>query len=285
MRRKFPSKRRGLTLAVMLATAGLAFPIAAQDDADIEEVVITGSYIRGSPLDAPSPVQVISRDSIEAQGAAVIWDVIKNLEVNSGSITNPGSGDNDQVEGTSNVNLRNLGENSTLVLINGKRQVSAAANTRSGGEFVDLNAIPLVMTERVEVLTDGGSALYGADAVAGVVNIIMRTDFEGFELYGDIQGTEAAGSAYDATVSGIWGWSSQSGDTHFVLSAERFERDPVSVSDGNFFNSSSEFLGTVSSAGTLISSPAFGGNLPDGWVNQHYRSEHRRGRLCYNPIY
>ncbi|PCJ25202.1 MAG: hypothetical protein COA96_07830 [SAR86 cluster bacterium] len=264
MRRIFPGRRRAITLAVL---AGISFPVAAQDS-NIEEVVVTGSYIRGSAIDAPSPVQVVDRDSIEAQGAAVIWDVIKNLEVNSGSITNPGSGDNSQVEGTANVNLRNLGENSTLVLINGKRQVPAAANTRSGGEFVDLNTIPLVMTERVEILTDGGSALYGADAVAGVVNIIMRTDFEGLEIYGDLQGVEAAGDSFDKTVSGIWGWGSADGDTHLVLSAERFERDPVSVRDGNFFDANSEFLGTVSQAGTLISSPAFGGNLSPGWLNQ-----------------
>ncbi len=265
MRKNFPSRRRAITLAVL---AGLSFPVAAQDSADIEEVVVTGSYIRGSAIDAPSPVQVVDRDSIEAQGAAVIWDVIKNLEVNSGSITNPGSGDNSQVEGTANVNLRNLGENSTLTLINGRRQVPAAANTRSGGEFVDLNSIPLVMTDRVEVLTDGGSALYGADAVAGVVNIIMRTDFEGLEVYGDIQGVEAADSAFDETVSGIWGWGSADGDTHLVLSAERFERDPVSVRDGNFFDANSQFLGTVGTAGALISSSAFGANLSPGWLNQ-----------------
>ena len=267
MRKTIPGQRKAIVLTIMLASTPVGV-LAQQDDGDIEEVVVTGSYIRGTPLDAPSPVQVVDRESIEAQGAAIIWDVIKNLEVNSGSITNPGSGDNSQVEGTANVNLRNLGENSTLTLINGKRQVPAAANTRSGGEFVDLNAIPLVMTERVEVLTDGGSALYGADAVAGVVNVIMRTDFEGLELYGDIQGVEAAGDLFDATASAIWGTSFNDGDTHLVLSAERFERDPVSVRYGNFFDENTEFLGTVGTAGTLISSTAFGGNVSPGWINQ-----------------
>ena len=179
MRRTFPSSRRAITLAVISGLSVTALSASAQDE-PVEEIVVTGSYFRGSPLDAPSPVQVIDRSSIEAQGAAVIWDVIKNLEVNSGSISNPGSGYNTQVSGSANVNLRNLGENSTLTLINGKRMVPAAVTTRSGGEFVDLNSIPLVMTYRVEVLTDGGSALYGADAVACVVNIIMRNDFEGF---------------------------------------------------------------------------------------------------------
>jgi iron complex outermembrane recepter protein len=112
--------------------------------------------------------------------------------------------------------------------------VPSGATTRAGGEFVDINSIPLVMTDRVEILTDGGSALYGADAVAGVVNIIMRSDFEGIEIYGDLQGVMEASGQYDATVSGIWGWSSDSGNTHFVLSGERMERDPVNITDANF---------------------------------------------------
>ncbi|MFT6057641.1 MAG: outer membrane receptor protein involved in Fe transport, partial [Pseudohongiellaceae bacterium] len=118
-----PSKRKALALAVFMGT--FATGAAAQDTNDIEEVVVTGSFIRGSALDAPSPVQVVDRDSIEAQGAAIIWDVIKNLEVNSGSFTNSGSGERSQTEGTAQINLRNLGENSTLTLINGKRMAPA----------------------------------------------------------------------------------------------------------------------------------------------------------------
>jgi outer membrane receptor protein involved in Fe transport len=264
MRNSVPSSRRAITLAVISA---LSAPVFAQDNV-VEEVVVTGSFIKGSPLDAPSPVQVIDRSSIEAQGAAMIWDVIKNLEVNSGSITNPGSGDNSQVVGSSNVNLRNLGENSTLTLINGKRMVPAAATTRSGGEFVDLNSIPLVMTERVEVLTDGGSALYGADAVAGVVNVIMRTDFEGFELYGDLQGVQKADGQHDQTVSAIWGWASDDGDTNFVLSAEQFKRDPINVRQTNFFNADEQRqTGTMGSGGSHFASAAVGAATPAAFLN------------------
>ncbi|MFT5843106.1 MAG: iron complex outermembrane receptor protein [Pseudohongiellaceae bacterium] len=258
MRRKFPSNRRAITIGVILA--GLAAPVVAQDG-EIEEVVVTGSFIRGSALDAPSPVQVVDRESIEAQGAAIIWDVIKNLEVNSGSFTNSGSGERSQTEGTAQVNLRNLGENSTLTLINGKRMAPAAATTTTGGEFVDINSIPLVMTERVEILTDGGSALYGADAVAGVVNIIMRTDFEGLEVYGDIQSVESESGAYDQTVSGIWGWASDDGDTHFVISAERFERDNVSASSANFIDENTQFTAATSTLISPVDIAAFGTNI------------------------
>ncbi|MEX0962494.1 MAG: TonB-dependent receptor [Pseudohongiellaceae bacterium] len=263
MRNKFPSNRKAITVGVILA--GLSAPVVAQDS-DIEEVVVTGSFIRGSALDAPSPVQVVDRASIEAQGAAIIWDVIKNLEVNSGSFTNPGAGERSQTEGTAQVNLRNLGENSTLTLINGKRMAPAAATTTTGGEFVNINNIPLVMTDRVEVLTDGGSALYGADAVAGVVNIIMRTDFEGLELYGDIQGVESASGAFDQTLSGIWGWASDDGDTHFVISAERFERDKVEASAANFIDENTQFLGGISTIGTPVAIPAFGANVNPAYL-------------------
>ncbi len=266
MQRKYSGARKALTLAVL---AGLAAPVAAQQEDDaIEEVVVTGSFIRGTPLDAPSPVQLVDRDSIEAQGAAVIWDVVKNLEVNSGSFTNSGSGERSQVEGTAVVNLRNLGENSTLTLINGKRMAPHAGETTTGGEFININAIPIVMTDRLEVLTDGGSALYGADAVAGVVNIIMRTEFEGLEIYGDIQGVEAAGDSFDQTLSAIWGWASDDGDTHFVVSAERFERDKMNVLDGNHIDENTEFLATVSSIGGAIASPVFGSFVNPAYINQ-----------------
>ena len=265
MQRKFPCARKALTMAVL---AGLSMPVAAQDDDAIEEVVVTGSFIRGTPLDAPSPVQLIDRESIEAQGAAVIWDVVRNLEVNSGSFTNQGSGERSQTEGTAVVNLRNLGENSTLVLLNGKRMAPHAGETTTGGEFVNINAIPIVMTERIEVLTDGGSALYGADAVAGVLNVIMRTDFEGVELYGDLQGVEAAGDAFDKTASAIWGWASDDGDTHLVISGEYFERDPLNVLYGNHIDENSQFLATTSSIGGAIASPAFGANPNPAYINQ-----------------
>ena len=240
MLKKFPSKRRGLALAVMVAAAGTTLPLAAQQsEPEVEEVIVTGSYIRGSALDAPSPVNVINRESIQAQGASSIWDVIRNLEYNQGSDTNVQgalAGTGSQNTGTASVNLRNLGGNSTLTLINGKRSTPAAVVTASGQESVNLNSIPLVMTERVEVLTDGGSALYGADAVAGVVNIIMRTDFDGLELYADTQGIQEAGGTYEETLSGIWGTNWNNGNTRLVISGEYFERDPQKLEHAQYFD-------------------------------------------------
>ena len=283
-----PSRTKLLTACVIAGVYGA--PALAQDDApEIEEVVVTGSFIRGTPLDAPSPVQIVDRDSIEAQGAAVIWDVIKNLEVNSGSFADNGSGEVYGTAGTAQVNLRNLGENSTLTLINGKRMVPSGATTRSGGEFVDINSIPLVMTERLEVLTDGGSALYGADAVAGVVNVIMRTEFEGFELYSDIQKVEDANDAYDATVSAIWGWTSADQNTHFVISGERMEKDPIPLTAAGFYNPQTMLLtGPVSTTSSFFASGFFGAQLNRDYVNQEVidlnQAEGRRSTVYTDPL-
>ncbi|NKB33206.1 MAG: TonB-dependent receptor plug domain-containing protein [Pseudomonadales bacterium] len=278
MRKNIPGKRKALSIAIMLAGSTLAIPAAAQDDDTVEEIVVTGSFLRGSPLDAPSPVDVIDRDSIEAQGASTIWDVIRNLEVNQGSDTSvEGSNDAGQLSGTASVNLRNLGGNSTLTLINGKRFTPAAVISSSGQEFVDLNSIPLVMTDRVEVLTDGGSALYGSDAVAGVVNVIMRTDFEGLELYADTQGIDEAGGTYEDTFSGIWGTSFNNGDTRLVISGEYFEREPVLSENSSYYDPSRvTSTGRVGSFG--ISTP-LGANFNPAYINLPLTAQNQTERF------
>lgn len=272
-------RRKAVSVGVMLASMSLSVTAQQAEVPDVEEVLVTGSYIRGAPLDAPSPVTVIDRASIEAQGASTLWDVIRNLEVNQGSDTNVnGTTDAGQLSGTASVNLRNLGGNSTLTLINGKRFTPAAVVSSSGQEFVDLNTIPLVMTERIEVLTDGGSALYGSDAVAGVVNVIMRTNFEGLEIYGDVQGIEESGGTFENTISGIWGWASGDGDTHFVISGEYFERDPVPLKDASFFDPErTTSTGRVGSFG--INTP-FGGGFNPAFINPALTAQNRAERVA-----
>ena len=288
IRSAIPSRTKLLTACIVAGLYG-APALAQDDDPEIEEVVVTGSFIRGTPLDAPSPVQVVDRESIDAQGAAVMWDVIKNLEVNSGSFGDAGSGEVYGTAGTAQVNLRNLGENSTLTLVNGKRMVPSGATSRGGGEYVDINAIPLVMTERIEVLTDGGSALYGADAVAGVVNVIMRTDFEGFEIATNFEKVEDASGVFDAEVSAIWGWTSNDNNTHFVISAERNEKDPIPVTATGFYNPDTMlFAGRVSSPGAFIASPYFGAQLNQDYINRELvdlnASEGRQATTYTDPL-
>ena len=157
------------TLAVGFAPGALA-QSADQADEVIEEIITTGSRIKRADLDSASPITVISRDAILATGIVDVGNLIKRIPSMTGSPI--GTTTNNGGNGEVNIDLRGMGVDRTLTLINGKRVVD-------GGDY---QAIPAVMIERVEILKDGASAVYGADAVSGVVNIITRRDFEGIEI-------------------------------------------------------------------------------------------------------
>jgi iron complex outermembrane receptor protein len=152
-----------------------------EDTETVEEVIVTGSYIKGSATDGASPVDIISRDTIENLGAVTVADIIRNIAIDSGSENNSDSFTSGSTQGSSSINLRGLGLSSTLVLFDGKRNTVAAQTANDGSVFVDTNSIPVNIIERVEVLKEGAASIYGSDAVAGVVNYIFRRDFTGFE--------------------------------------------------------------------------------------------------------
>lgn len=226
---------RSAALAMGLLTASYNVASSAQE---LEEIIVTGSYIKGPATDAPSPVTVIGRDAFDQQGAATLWDVARNLNSNYGSTTAPGTDgtNSENASGSANINLRGLGQNATLVLFDGKRQVASAQLMTDGSEFVDILSLPMIAVERVEVLSDGGSALYGSDAIAGVVNYVLRKDFEGVEFRGDLQQIDGAGSDFETTIGGLLGWKSNSGATHFVLGGEYYQRDPSSITLSSNYN-------------------------------------------------
>lgn len=153
---------------------------ASQDEAlELEAQTVTGSRLRGG-LSA-SPVLVLTRAEIDRRGLQDIEDIMRYIPQNYSSMTAGGSFDNKSprfAQGLVTVNLRGLGEGSTLVLLNGKR---IAASPAEFGTFTDISTIPFSAIERVEVLTDGASAVYGSDAVGGVVNFIMKKDYKGAE--------------------------------------------------------------------------------------------------------
>ena len=221
--------------------AFLSFNAHAQQD--IEEVMVTGSYIKGSATDGASPVEIIDREEIENIGAVSIADITRNLSVNSGSENASDSFTQGSTQGTSNVNLRGLGLSSTLILIDGRRQTLTGATANDGSAFVNTNAIPVVALERVEVLKEGAAAVYGSDAVAGVVNYIFRRDFTGVEFEMSSQEADISGQT-DDRVSVIWG--AENGNTNFVLAASILDRSPMSGAD---FNPSLAQLG-ISGLGT-----------------------------------
>jgi len=156
-----------------LAVSGLA-----------ETVAVTGSQIRTSGFQALVPVQVESRAEIENSGTAVFADLFREIPANSGS---EATSESLPRYGQSQFNLRGLGYSSTLTLVNGRRAAVSPVSDETGAEFTDVNQFPLAMVERVEVLKDGASAIYGSDAVAGVVNVITRRGFAGAEVSGGLQ--------------------------------------------------------------------------------------------------
>ena len=173
-------KRSKISTAVLLALgAVVALPVAAQDAS--QRVEITGSNIRRVQAETASPVQTVTREEIERSGKTSVAELLQTLAVdNQGSVpTTFGSG---FASGASGISLRGLGAASTLVLVNGRRIAPYGLADDGQKVFADLNMIPVEAVERVEVLKDGASSIYGSDAIAGVVNVILRKDFAGTVL-------------------------------------------------------------------------------------------------------
>lgn len=223
-------KATPFALSLLTANLLVANTALAQDDTKvIEEIVVTGSYIKGSGTDEATPIDVLDSDYIQKQGALTIGELTQKLAVSSGTENNPDSFTAGSTQGTSNVNLRGLGLTSTLVLVNGKRQTIAAAIANDGSVFVDTATIPMAALERVEILKEGATATYGSDAVAGVVNFILRDDFEGLEVSVGHQKVESSDQTTD-DVSVLAGFA-LGDDTNVILSGSFMQQDPMSSAE------------------------------------------------------
>jgi outer membrane receptor protein involved in Fe transport len=160
-------------------SASSAQQSASSNDALLEEVIVTGSRIKRDPTTAPTPLIQVSREDVVNSGLASVIDVLADIPALSGSIVpEDTTGSNLNDGGLSLLNLRDLGSGRTLTLVDGKRHVGSAAGSLS----VDIDTIPRLLIERVELVTGANSAQYGADAVSGVVNFVLRRDFEGLEI-------------------------------------------------------------------------------------------------------
>jgi iron complex outermembrane recepter protein len=185
--------RRHLLVAASLTALVAPSFVAAQElpkpapeerrERDESEIIVTGTNIR-TGFSAPVPVQIVGQKTIETFGAVQFSDVLKAIPGNSGTEAYTEA---QTRAGNAQFNLRGLGYTSTLTLVNGRRAGVSPLTDDTGGEYVDINQFPLAMISRIEVLKDGASAIYGSDAVAGVVNIITRKGYEGLELSGGVQ--------------------------------------------------------------------------------------------------
>lgn len=169
---------RAVRLTLLAAAVSAAAPAVAQET-EIEQIIVTGSRIANSGLESASPLQIIGAQDIDESGVINIQDLLlKSPAFGTPGINRTNSNFSTSSAGVATVDLRNLGTSRTLVLVNGRRFVAGIP----GESAVDLNTIPTQFIERVDVLTGGASAVYGSDAIAGVVNIIYKKNFEGVEV-------------------------------------------------------------------------------------------------------
>lgn len=211
-------KHNNLALAIgVLLSAGFAThasaqtvddPAAPSEATDLDVVTVTGSHIKRAAITGVGPVSVIDAETIQRSGATSVETLLQRLPASAGfagSQSNAYWADNGY--GTTQVNLRGLGINRTLVLLNGRRIVNGGTGANSS---VDLNVVPVALIQRIEVLKDGASAIYGADAVAGVVNIITKKNFDGAEAsirYGQTFQQDGEDGAVDLA----WGMTTDRG--------------------------------------------------------------------------
>lgn len=188
----------------------------------LEEIVVTGSLIRGIPEDAAMPVDTISADDLERRGSPPPLEMLKNLSYMNGIVgesNNFTSGRGQAAHGTASVNLRGLGDNRTLVLLNGKRLTNE-----------DVNRLPQNAIGRVEVLKDGGAVTYGSDAIAGVVNYITKEGQEGFEFNADYRAIEDSDGDYNVGLT----WGTTTDNSEFFAAFNYYHRSELKLEDVDY---------------------------------------------------
>jgi iron complex outermembrane receptor protein len=292
-RNKLALSLAGFLLAPIAGTAFAQNAPASQDQSQaapsqgnakqLQTITVTGSALPRVDTETPSPVTVITAQDIARTGFTNISDVVRAVSAdNSGSI--PNSFYAGFAAGSSGVALRGLTVNSTLVLIDGKRAASYPLVDDGIRSFVDLNTIPLAAVERIEVLKDGASSIYGSDAIAGVVNIILKPSYQGVEGTAEI-GNSQHGGGFHKHATLVGGIGDLNTDHYNAYGSVEWEQDqPIPLRDrsypfnsanytgiggndlrwGNPANNQGSTVGTVAPAGTLAGGSATGPFQPLG---------------------
>ncbi|CAM3023475.1 TonB-dependent receptor [Pseudoalteromonas distincta] len=210
-----PSIIVGATLAL---SAGFTTTTYAAEEANkVERIQVTGSRIKRTDIEGPSPVQSIGRAEIENMGYDNLQQLLERMPVaGSGTFSTRGNNQDSTANGSAAVSLRGLGADATLVLINGRRVSISAFAEGITNSFVDINSIPVSAIERIDILKDGASAIYGSDAVAGVVNVILKKDIDGVEINLGYGGTD--GPNYEETTASlVWGTTSEKSSASVII--------------------------------------------------------------------
>ena len=279
------------------ATIGLATTVFAQEAAeptttakvqdDVEELVVTGSRIKRNEFTSAMPIQVITSEASELKGVVTTAQMLQGSTIASGSpqvnATISTAFVTDGGPGAQTISLRGLGANRTLVLLNGRR--AGPAGTRGGVSAFDLNVLPETVVDRIEILKDGASSVYGSDAVAGVVNIITKRNLDGGEF--QVHGTspfESGGEQYRASAS--WGKTFSKG--YFSISGDLYKQGEQKIGDRDYTNCPEQYrFNAETGARTDLIDPRTGsfacrGTLYDQVWLYDFGGRARRGKLQYD---
>ncbi len=231
------SKMKALPQALLAALIATPMALAyAQTPTTqkVEKIEVTGSNIKRVDTETVAPVQIVTREEIQASGRNTIAEVLSSLAINQGNSFNEGGSVNSFAPGASGLSLRGLGAKNTLILINGRRMAAYGFAQNISDTFVDINAIPASAVDRIEILKAGASHIYGSDAIAGVINVILRKDFQGLDVsIGGGTSTEGGGNEYRASLAAGFGDLGRN-KYNVLVSADYFKRDLLLESDRDY---------------------------------------------------
>jgi iron complex outermembrane receptor protein len=226
-------KKNSIALAVTLAIPALvAAQEAPQPEPKMQRVEVTGSSIKRTEAEAAGSIQVLTRDDIEKTGQTTALGILTATSSISTDISSASSSSGSFATGASGVTMRGLSKVATLVLVNGRRIAPYGLADGAQQNFTNLDAIASDAIERIEILKDGASAIYGSDAIAGVVNIILRSNYQGAQIKGQYGEASHFNDARNRNVSAIWGYGDiDKNGFNTYLTAEVYKTDGYSTGD------------------------------------------------------
>ena len=245
-----------------------AAPTAAAQEAPGDSIVVTGSLIRRTDTETPSPVTVLSAETLEQRGLNTVTEALQRLSAgNAGTITQGWNASANFAAGASAISLRGLTVQATLTIFDGLRMAPYPLADDGQRNFVDMNTIPNAIIERIDVLKDGASSTYGADAVAGVINVITKKEIKG--LHANVSaGISQRGDAGERRADLTWGYGdlNEQGFNVYV-SGEYMKQDPLWARDRDYPFNTKDWSRICNAGGACMHNLTWNGVSPDGTVN------------------
>ncbi|MDF2384752.1 TonB-dependent receptor [Nostoc ellipsosporum NOK] len=233
-----------------------------------DQIVVTGSLIRRTDTETPSPVTVLSAETLEQRGLNTVTEALQRLSAgNAGTITQGWNASGNFAAGASAISLRGLTVQATLTLFDGLRMAPYPLADDGQRNFVDLNTIPSAIIERIDVLKDGASSTYGADAVAGVINVITKKEIKG--LHANVSaGISQRGDAGERRADLTWGYGDLNDQGfNFYVSGEYMKQDPLWARDRGYPFNTTDWSRICNAGGACMHNLNWNGISPDGTIN------------------